>query len=138
MSKIPYACKNVAVGIPPKLELLLTTNSTTYIATDMSVDIIVDRSSTLLIILCAGAAVHPEEGKNSRVIVRVLVGKSVISPSDIRLCPDNLDKAGAYTWVWLHQVPAGTHKISIEYRIGPDVVTGRIMDRSLTVLALPA
>ena len=150
ISAIPYAYKTRSTGGKDAPEEIGTA-SETFVPTDMSVDITVDKSSGLLIMFSALARADTfKPGLNqSRVDIRAVVGTTVVPPGYIELTPMNALRSSAYSWHWFYPVPAGTHKVTIEFRISlsGDLdyhaeelarSAGYLKGRTLTVIALPA
>jgi len=115
----------------------ISTTSTTWVnMTGMSVDLTLTRNSTLLIMLSAEAWL---DASGDWIIVRALVNSTIAYPRSTNIPLTFLTDEAAYSYIfYLPNVTAGSYTIYIQWYLWNGVTTGRVDDRSLSVIAFPA
>jgi len=116
---------------------LASTNQTGFVdMEDMSVKITLTRNSTLIIMFSAEAW-FTETG-TYYMYWRAMVDAKIAYPDDYYIRITNTEDAHTYSYTFYSpQVVAGTHTITIRWRVFQAATTAWVDERTLTVIALP-
>ena len=117
------------------------TNSTTWVDMPyMSVSITLARTSHIIIVFSATAYV---EVLGNSIKVRAIADEAtpdeaIPYPVEIVLTKGTKLTKGTYSFTWnLPDINAGTHTVEIQWKVEGGTDAGVVIDRSLTVIALP-
>ncbi len=117
------------------------TTSTTWVDMPyMSVSITLARTSHIIIVFSATAYV---EVLGNSILVRAIADKAtpdeaIPIPVEIVLTKATELTKGTYSFTWnLPDISAGTHTVEIQWKVEGGADAGVVIDRSLTVIALP-
>ncbi len=120
---------------------LAATTSTTWIdMPDMSVSITLARTSHIIIVFSATAYV---EVLGDSILVRAIADEAtpdeaIPIPVEIVLTEGTKLTKGTYSFTWnLPDISASTHTVKIQWKVEGGTDAGVVIERSLTVIALP-
>jgi len=112
-----------------------STTSTTFVdMPDMSVDINVTDPSLLLITFSGQARVSVMD---SPAYIRAMVNTTQADPVSSYIFLTEITQWGAQSCTFYLSVGAGTHTVTIQWRMFVGTTTGQVDERTLTVIALP-
>lgn len=117
---------------------IISTTETDWVnMSDMSIDITLERTSHLLIMVSTSAYLSTS---GDYILIRALVGTNVTYPDEGTLTAlTTFPTVGSFTFIfYLPSVTQGTYTVYVQWRVWSGTAIGLIDERTLNVIGLPA
>ena len=133
VTNLKLAANAIPFNVTRVLPSASTTNTTWEDMPLTSLNITVDRNSTLIIMFSSEAR---NPSATDRIEVRALINGTAANPSYVYFTPSDVTEYGVYSYNFYRQnVSNGTYPINMQWRVTGD--TGNVYYRSLIAIALP-